>query len=185
MTLEEGKRKVYMLMDEYSSGGTITPDMDIENKMADFFDTAQKQVCAIKPIRKITDLEREEGQTEYAMPADFRKLCCIWRNGKKTRRYVWRGGKLIVPESDSAEIQIEYFAYPQTITPETPDSYEFEVAEDAAQACPFFVASQQLISDLVLDYQALRNEWIAALQMLTPDETAGGVTLQQVVFAGR
>lgn len=82
MTLQEGKRKVYMLMDEYSSGGTITPDEDIENKMADFFDTAQKQVCALKPIRKLVELERVSGQTAYDMPADFRKLCCIYRNGK-------------------------------------------------------------------------------------------------------
>ena len=184
MTLEEGKRKVYMLLDEYSSGGVITPDDDIEMKMADFFDTAQKQVCALKPIRKLTELERVEGQTAYDMPADFRKLVCIYRDGKRTQRYTWRGGKLIIPESETATVEIEYFAYPTTITPETPDSYEFEVAEDAAQACPFFVASQQLISDLVLDYQALRNEWVNALSLLTPEQP-GGVQLQQVLFSGR
>lgn len=80
-------------------------------------------------------------------------------------------------------MEIEYFAFPATITPDTPDSYVFEVAEDAAQACPFFVASQQLISDLVLDYQALRNEWANALALLTP-EKPGGVQLQQVLFSG-
>lgn len=36
MTLGEGKRKVLMLLDEYSSGGELTVDEDIEKKMADF-----------------------------------------------------------------------------------------------------------------------------------------------------
>ena len=41
MTLGEGKKKVYMLIDEYSSGGAVTEDEDIETKMAAFFDIAQ------------------------------------------------------------------------------------------------------------------------------------------------
>ena len=184
MTLEEGKRKVYMLLDEYSSGGVVTPDADIENKMADFFDTAQKQVCAIKPIRKLYEIERETGVTDYAMPADFRKVVCIRRNGKKTRRYSWRAGNLVIPEYDTAQVEVEYAAFPATITPDTPDSYVFEVAEDAAQATCFFVASQQLISDLVLDYTALRNEYNAALAAITPDDGDSGGPLRQVVFGG-
>ncbi len=185
MTLEEGKRKVYMLLDEYSSGGAITADPDIEAKMADFFDTAQKQVSAIKPIRKIAEIEREEGQTEYDMPTDFRKLFCVYRGGERTQRYKWRGGKIVIPADETETVEVEYSAWPVTITPDTADSYTFEVAEDAAQACCFFVASQQLISDLVLDYQALRNEWLAALQLLTPDQPGGGYGMRQVLFGGR
>ena len=52
MTLEEGERRVYMLLDEYSSGGALTRDADIEAKMADFFDIAQKQAA---DIRKTTN----------------------------------------------------------------------------------------------------------------------------------
>lgn len=185
MTLEEGKRKVYMLLDEFSSGGTITPDQDIELKMNDFFDTAQKQVCAIKPIRALTEPERDEDDpTKLILPENFRKLCAVYIGGKKTRRYSWRGGTLFVPATAEETVELEYYAYPSTIGPDTPDSYEFEVAEDAAQACPFFVASQQLISDLVMDYDALRQEWIAALQLLTPEDR-GGVQLRQVLFTGR
>jgi len=184
MTLDDGKRKVYMLMDEYSSGGVITPDADIEAKMADFFDTAQKLVSGLKPIRKTAAIEREEGRTEYAMPEDFRRLVCVYRDGVKTRRYAWRAGKIVIPETDPAAVSIEYQAWPTTIGPETQGSYVFEVAEDAAQACCFYVAAQQLISDLVMDYTALRDEWLAALQLLTPDDD-GGVSMQQVLFRGR
>ena len=34
MTLGEGKKKVYELLDEYSSGGELTEDKDIELKLA-------------------------------------------------------------------------------------------------------------------------------------------------------
>ena len=185
MTLSDGKRKVYMLMDEYSSGGVVTPDADIENKMADFFDTAQKQVAAIKPIRRVFTVERVSGQTDYAMPADYRKLICIRRDGKKTRRYDWRAGALVIPKGDTAEVEVEYCAWPATITPETPDTYEFEVAEDAQQAMPFYVASQQLISDLVLDYSALRGEYNAALAAITQDDTGAGMMRQVLYGTGR
>jgi len=184
MTLADGKRKVYMLLDEYSSGGAVTPDADIELRMADFFDTAQKLVCAVKPIRKLYTVEREEDVTEYAMPDDFRKLICVRRGGKKTRRYPWKAGKIVIPETETEDVEIEYAAYPTTINQETQDSYVFEVAEDAAQATCFYVASQQLISDLVLDYTALRSEWAAALAAITPDDE-GGVTMRQALFGGR
>ena len=88
----------------------------------------------------------------------------------------------MIPLDDAATVEIEYFAFPTTITPDTDDSYEFEVAEDAQQAMPFFVASQQLISDLVLDYSALRSEYNAALAAITPDEP-GGVRMRQALFS--
>ena len=183
MTLGEGREKVYKLLDEYSSGGVVTPDSDIDNKMADFFDTAQKQVAALKPIRKLYTVERIPGQTAYAMPANFRKLCCVRRDGKITRRYEWKAGDILIPLGDTATVEIEYFAYPATLSADTPAGYEFEVAEDAAQAMPFFVASQQLISDLVLDYTALRSEYNAALALITPDD-GGAPGIRQALFGG-
>lgn len=155
MTLEEGKRKVYMLLDEYSSGGALTRDADIEAKMADFFDIAQKQAAEIKKIRRMYAIERKAGQTAYPMPGDFLKLVRVWKGDMVTKAFLWKGNSIIIPESEKAPIEIEYFALPATIDPATPDSYEFEVGEDAAKALPYFVASQQLISDLVMDYGAL------------------------------
>ncbi|MBE7016645.1 MAG: hypothetical protein E7420_00605 [Ruminococcaceae bacterium] len=155
MTLDEGKRKVYMLLDEYSSGGALTRDADIEAKMADFFDTAQKQAAEIKKIRRMHTIERKAGQTHYPMPADFLKLVRVWKGDMVTKTFAWKGKSIIIPESEKAPIEIEYFALPATIDPNTPGSYEFEVGEDAAKALPYFVASQQLITDLVMDYGAL------------------------------
>ena len=65
MTLGEGKRKVLMLIDEYSSGGSITVDQDLNMRMADFFDLGQKNIATrIPPMEPMAD-ER------IAMPSAF------------------------------------------------------------------------------------------------------------------
>ena len=181
MTLGEGKRKVYMLLDEYSSGGQPTEDADIEAKMADFFDIAQKQVAEIKKIRRIRTVERVEGQSLYPMGADFLKLIRVWRGGSITKRYRWIAGMLEIPERDGETVEIEYFAIPATIGPGTPDEYEFEVTEDAAKALPYFVASQQLIADLVMDYGALYGIYQSMLSTLDTGEP-GGLQLTNSFF---
>lgn len=191
MTLGEGKEKVYQLLDEYSSGGTVTTDEDIENKMANFFDIAQKHVAQIRRIRRAWEIEnvREtvaDAPAEVPMPAGFLKLIAVWRDGKRYRGYRWKAGKLVIPAGDTAEtIEIEYFALPETITGETADSYEFEVREEAANALPFFVAAQQLITDLVIDYAglyAIYNDMLNLLAKQESEENDGGAGLMNTLF---
>ena len=173
MTLGDGKRKVYMLLDEYSSGGAIAADADIEAKMADFFDIAQKQAAEIKKIRRMHTVERAVGQTVYPMPKDFLKLVRVWKGDMVTKAFRWKGGSIIVPEGEKAPIEIEYFAIPATIDSGTPNEYEFEVGEDVAKALPYFVASQQLIADLVMDYGALYAIYQNMLGSLVLSEPGG------------
>lgn len=166
MTLGEGKKKVLMLIDEYSSGGQLTVDEDIDRKMAAFFDQAQKQISRSKRIIKIHKIERQDGITEYEMPKNFISVQRIWRNGVETMQFVWKAGKLVIPKDVRGEIEVEYSAYPETITEDTPDDYEFEVAPDAAECMPYFVAAQQLVVDLVVDYGALLQLYQTALSAL-------------------
>ena len=176
MTLGEGKNKVYMLLDEHSAGGEIEHDEDIEAKMTAFFDTAQKLVSQVKRILRMREISPEPGRTEYAMPADFRSVYRIWRDGKiANSTYHWRRGRLIVPEGDGAgKILVEYFAFPATIPADASDDYEFEVAPDAAECMPYYVAAQQLLPDLVMDYSgmlAMYNLMINQLDRSIPGET--------------
>lgn len=168
MTLGEAKDKVYMLLDEHSAGGEIEHDEDIEKKMAYFFDIAQKELSKIKKIVKVKKIVPASGRTEYAMPAGFINIYRIWKDGKPaTARYRWRGGKIIIPERDAgSEIQVEYFALPETIPADAGDDYEFEIAEDAANAMPYYVAAQQLLPDLVMDYSGMLAMYSMAVQTL-------------------
>ena len=122
MTLGEGKKKVYELLDEYSSGGELTEDKDIELKLADFFDIAQKRVAMVKRIVAVKTINRTAGKTEYSMPGNFGGLYRVWRDGKVTGKYRWKGSKIVIPERDAAgTIEVEYFKIPETIGAETTD----------------------------------------------------------------
>lgn len=152
MTLLEGKTKVLKLLDEYGAG--VGAEEELELRMADFFDIAQKRMAQIRRIPALWELERKTGVTDYDMPEDFLTLRQIYRGGRPYKGYEWRGGKLVVPENERERIVVEYCRMPATISEETPDDYVFEVSEEAALCMPFFVAGQCLISDLLQDGSA-------------------------------
>jgi len=187
MTLGEGKRKVLMLLDEYSAGGTVTKDADIDKKMADFFDMAQKEIAGHKRIIRTVELEPDGSGRGCPLPGDFQKLVCVWRAGRLESGFPVVAGKLMTRPGDDAVLLVEYFAKPQTIGPDTPDEYEFEVDEDAANCMPYFVAAQHLLPDLVVDYSAFWNMYLtmrAALDVSLPEK--GGGRVRQALFrAGR
>ena len=182
MTLGDGKRKVLMIIDEYSSGGSASVDADINAKMNDFFDLAQRDVAQHKPILKSTEISMQSAVGAYQLfdlPERFKKLHRVW-NGERdiTRRAKIRGGKLLLPNVGAGMVLVEYTAHPASIDASTPDSYEFEVAEDAAACMPYYVASLQLLVDMVLDYKpplGLYDRMLAKLDTSLPGSGNGGV----------
>lgn len=176
MTLGEGKRKVLMLLDEYSSGGEITVDEDIDAKMNDFFDIAQKDVAQWQPIMRRVSITLD-GTGSAELPADVSRVLKIALDGARTSAYEIVDKRLLSPPGDTSALTLDYIAVPETITPETADSYEFEVSEEAANCMPFFVAAQQLLPDLVIDYGAFYNLYLQMRGMLSRSTglTGGGV----------
>jgi hypothetical protein len=187
MTLGEGKRKVLMLLDEFSAGGQITKDEDIDKKMADFFDMAQKDMAGHKRIIRSVEIVPDGSGRGYALPDDFQQMFRVWRGGRLDSCFAVVAGKLMTRAGDDVVLLVEYYARPETIGPDTPDEHEFEVDEEAANCLPYFVAAQHLIPDLVLDYSAFMNMYLtmkAALDVSLPE--AGGGRVRQALFrAGR
>lgn len=184
MTLGEAKNKVYMLLDEHSAGGEIEHDPDIEKKMTAFFDMAQKTLAQIKKILREEVIVPTLGQTVYAMPENFYSLYRIWADGKNaTRRFRWMGGKLVIPEG-YAEVTVEYFAMPQTIPTDAPDSYEFEIAPDACECMPYYVSAQQLLPDLVMDYGAMLQMYNYQISLLRTTQPGENRRIAQSLFRG-
>ena len=169
MTLGEGKRKVYELLDEYS-GGAQQVDADLEAKMADFFDIAQKKLAQVSRIYRTRTLERQSGITEYELPEDCLELCRVWRDGRPWNGFRRKADRLLVPERTEGALELEYAALPADISESTTDGYEFEVGEAAAQAMPFFVAAQVLSADLVQDAGTL----LGLYQVMVSDLPGGG-----------
>lgn len=178
MTLGDGKRKVLMLLDEYSSGGELTADEDIGKKMNDFFDMAQKEIASYKKIIRKADIVPDGKGGYHALPENFAGIFRIWKNGRLTQKYPVIDKALVLPAGDTTPLTLEYFVVPETINSETKDDYKFEVDEDAANCLPFFVAAQHLLPDLVVDYSAFWNTYLtmrAALDITLPTSGGGGV----------
>ncbi len=178
MKLEDGKRKVLMLLDEYSSGGDITVDEDIDNKMNDFFDMAQKDICQWQPIMRRATIELD-GTGDQTLPEDVDRVLRVRKNGVRVRNYEIIDRQLIYDAGDTSALVLDYIAVPAIITPDTDDSYVFEVSEQAANCLPFFVAAQQLIADLVVDYGAFYNLYLQMRNLLPRSVDSigtGGVT---------
>lgn len=184
MTLGEAKNKVYMLLDEHSAGGEIEHDEDIEKKMTAFFDTAQKTLAQIRRIVREYALPLAMGKTAYEMPSDFSALYRVWADGRITRALRWRAGKLLVPEGYAAGIVVEYFAVPNTIPQDAPDSCEFEIDAEACECMPYYVAAQQLLPDLVLDYGAMLQMYDRAGTGVSRRAFSGGETMGKKRGAG-
>ena len=184
MTLGEAKTKVYMLLDEHSAGGEIEHDADIEAKMVYFFDMAQKALSQIRRIVRTKTVIPEPGRTEYPMPADLRSVYRVWRDDRiVTGRYHWRRGRMVVPAGETAKvILVEYFANPAAIPADAPDDYEFEIAGDAAECMPYYVAAQHLLPDLVLDYRGMLELYHLAVSRLSPDPPGGSPRVSQTFY---
>ena len=182
MTLGDAKRKVFMLLDEYSSGGEVTEDEDIALKMADFFDMAQKDIIQYQPIVRRASVTLD-GTGSQELPADVACVTRITKDGARTSRYEIVDGKLLYAAGDTSVIVLDYEAEPQRVTPETSDDYEFEVSENAANCLPFFVAGQQVFADLVQDYTVYYNTYLqmrAALPRTVG--SPGGGRIRQDLF---
>ena len=160
-------------------------DPDIEAKMVGFFDIAQKQLAAVKKIVREKRIRPEQGKTAYSLPDDFMGLCRIWRDGRiATGRYHWRRGRLVTrPEDAGHELVVEYFAAPAAIPADADDDYEFELDEAACQCLPYYVAAQQLLPDLVMDYSAMLMMFNQAVNMLGADAAGSGRIAQTLYGA--
>ena len=184
MTLGEAKNKVYMLLDEHSAGGEIEHDEDIEKKMTAFFDMAQKTLAQIKKIVRKKVIVPTLGKTAYDMPDDFYALCRVWADDRPaTNRFRWRSGQIIIPEGSASEVIVEYYAMPKSLT-DADDSYEFEIAPDACECMPYYVAAQQLLPDLVMDYGAMLQMYNYQVSLLKTTQPGENRRIAQSLFRG-
>ena len=180
MTLGEAKRKVLMLLDEYSTDGTLSVDADVDAKMNDFFDMAQRDAAAWQPIVRRMSLTLD-GTGSMALPEDVSRVIRMRKDGIRVSGYEVVDGRLLSGSGDTSTLTLDYIASPEKITPETADDHEFEVSDEAANCLPFFVAAQQLVADLVVDYGAFYNLYLQMRAMLSRS-TLGALGLRQGLY---
>ena len=182
MTLGEAKRKTLMLLDEYSLDGSVTVDADVDARMNDFFDLAQRDIAAWQPIVRRAKMTLD-GSGRMALPADVRRVLRVRAPGRRAGDYEVSDGYLLFRSGDTATVTLDYIASAAHVTPETSDDYRFEVSEEAANCLPFFVAAQQLVADLVVDYGAFYNMYLQ-MRAVLPRSTLPCAAVRQALYGG-
>ena len=171
MNLEEMKRKIYSMIEEYSENADdLTEDEDLALKMNSVINQIQNEICRIKKLPAYTTKEVEEGQEltfdEIVKGVDTDTL----------------EDRIICNETGTAKIY--YYKYPTQINADTEDTYEFELPIDLLEIIPYGVAGDLLKSDVSSQYGTIYSaRYKEMLQQLDPRYNSnsvyidGGVTV--------
>ncbi len=174
MTLLEMKKKVLQLIEEISDNGDLTNDPDIKAKLNSVINQVQFEVARMKKISAFEEVEATAGQV-----FDMNTL-----NGFYQLRLLRFGGSYEMVENlvifaEEGKAEFYYFKYPEAITDETADDYEFELSQDALEILPYGVASDLLKSDASTSYGAIYSQrYETMLQRLDPRYSMSGITVE-------
>ena len=171
MTLKEMKVKVLSLIEELNTKSEkLTDDPDISGKLNEVINQIQFELVRHKKLAKyiefavtagstltFEDLEREIGYEVY-------QLNCI--GGVS---HTLKANGTVIKVLESGTIEVDCFVYPERITSETKDSYEFELSQDVLEIMPYGVAADLLKSDISAEYGSVyATRYETMLQRLDP-----------------
>ncbi len=151
MNLAQAKKKVYALLDEYSVGGEVELDKDIEIRLGCLFDMCQKNLASLAPIRRMIDVT--EG--EFTPGGKIVKVLAVY-NVAGERIYPKMIGDTFIIEDNA---RLDVLTLPKDITDETPDTYEFEIKEALAECMPYWVAASLSVVDMVTSPSNLMSQF--------------------------
>ena len=177
MTLGQAKNMAMKLMDEYMVDSPPTDDEETLAKLNAMFQAAQIFVCTVKPIKKNFTIDHAESNTvfnEYDLPGDFYQAFLIRdMDGNGYSHVEFHPPKILVTDKKAKQIRVDYYAYPQEITDETPDDYEFELEQDAQQVLPYAVVADLLKTDPSADYTTFEVKFNNMVANLNPSSYQG------------
>ena len=106
--------------------------------------------------------------TTHAMPADFYKLMDDRIDGLPAGSYKWTAdNRLLIESSLEGMWEVNYYRYPGAITCSTPDEHGFEVAREAQNAIPYYIAAHLVQTENPGLYAALLNEFEVKISRIT------------------
>lgn len=156
MNYKEAKAKVLSMIEEIDEAHKdMTRDPDIAAKLPYTFTQVMYALARFKKIPKFVEIEVLAGQTvefldiESALGYEVYQIDRVC--GPAHRR---KAAGTILKFLESGTAEIDCFVYPEKITPETPDNYEFDLSPDALEILPYGVAADLLKSDASADYGA-------------------------------
>lgn len=180
MTLEEMKRKVYSMIEEYNENEeNLTEDDDLALKMNSIINQIQNEICRVKKLPAYITKEVVEGQelTFDEIARDVYQINIV--KGVDTDTL---SDRIICNETGTARIY--YYKYPEQINADTEDDFELKLPIDVLEVIPYGVAGDLLKSDVSSQYGTIYSaRYRELLQQLDPRYNSnsvfidGGVTV--------
>lgn len=154
MKLFEMKKKILGLIEEVNPDNEdLTDDPDIATKLNDVINQIMFELSRLKKLPDYIEMEVNEGDLlrfsdiEAAGGYEVYQLDII-----RGVEYEYKAQGTIVKVLESGTAEVEYFRYPERITEDTNDNYEFELSNDVLEIMPYGVAADVLKSDVSNNY---------------------------------
>lgn len=176
MTLLEMKKKVLQLIEEISTGDNLTDDPDIEAKLNTVINQIQNELSRMKKIPAYKEIEVVLDDLIKFEDIDTSVYQIEMVRGIE---HEMKANGTIIKCLESGIAEIDYFKYPETIDDNTPDTYIFELSNDALEVMPYGVASDLLKSDVSSNYgQIYAQRYETMLQRLDPRYSMSSVYIE-------
>jgi hypothetical protein len=181
MTLAEMKKKVLGLIEELNPNhALLTDDPDIATKLNDVINQIMFELIRQKKIPKYVEMKVTEG--ELVDFAAIEKECgyeVYQINSVSGVNYAPKANGTVLKILESGTVEIDVFVFPERITANTKDSYEFELSNDVLEIMPYGIAGDLLKSDVSAEYGTIyATRYESMKQMLDPRYSLGIFTIE-------
>ena len=170
MTLLDMKKKVLQLIEEIDeTQDSLTNDPDIEAKLNSVINQVQFELARMKKISSVKKVDVTADEVFDMNTLDnfyqLRLLRCEFEYDLIENMVIFK---------EDGPVTFFYFKYPESITDGTPDSYVFELSQDALEILPYGVAADLLKSDVSTGYgEVYAKRYETMLQRLDPRFSTG------------
>ena len=181
MNLKEMKRKVLGLIEELNpKKPNLTDDPDIATKINDVTNQIMYELARIKKIPKYVEMEVSAG--DIVDFSDIERECgyeIFQINLVCGVTYVPKASGTVLKILSDGVAEIDVSVYPERITADTKDSYEFEVSADVLEIMPYGIAADLLKSDVSAECGSVyATRYESMKQMLDPRYQMPSITIE-------
>lgn len=154
ITLKEEKEKTLALIEELNPDSPLlTDDPDIAAKINYVFNQVMFELCRHKKLPRFVAMPVAEGTVVTF--ADIEKVCGyeVYQVAKvEGVRYDTKADGTVFKMLETGTAEMDVYVFPERITKDTQDSYEFELSPDVLEIMPYGVAADLLKSDVSAEY---------------------------------
>ncbi len=181
MILEEMIKNVLSLIEEISPDNEmLTEDPDIAQKIHSVINQVMFELARIKKIPASTEEDMTAGEVfDLNTISDFYQLRQLRIKNKAGQNVKFELiDSLCIPEEDGTATII-FYKFPERITSDTSNSYEFEQSQDVLEIMTYGVAADLLKSDVSTGYGKIyADRYESMLQRLDPRYSTGMISIE-------